>query len=339
MTVGLLFESRKDILSHRRRNIPADFLHHWREPEEVSALTKALSLLGHKVELIGPLSKLLSLTQNRIPWDLVWNLSVGVLSRNRTALAPALLETLGIPYLGADSTTKSIALNKEYLKPVAAHLNVPTPEWVALSSGEMLTTRPPWKHFVIKPSCEGYSIGLASFSRRSPLPLINKHLRSIWRHLGARVLVERLIDGREITISLIEGDPGYGAAEARRRDGRPLGRDLLDLSAKTGGGITRVPVSGNDRVLGQCLKAARGIMAELAPMGYASFDFRIAKNGKVYLIDVNADATLHPRRSFALGFQYNGISYLEMISRILAAGLKRWAEKPSSISKASLKRL
>lgn len=40
-------------------------------------------------------------------------------------------------------------------------------------------------------------------------------------------------------------------------------------------------------------------MSLLGSLDYATFDFRIAEDGQAYLLDVNADATLHLERSLA----------------------------------------
>ncbi|KAB8333413.1 hypothetical protein SD80_016490 [Scytonema tolypothrichoides VB-61278] len=66
------------------------------------------------------------------------------------------------------------------------------------------------------------------------------------------------------------------------------------------------------------------LMKLLGPLDYATFDFRIAYDGQVYLLDVNADATLHPQRSFAQIAYAAGLSYQQLISVILKTSLERW---------------
>jgi D-alanine-D-alanine ligase len=47
-------------------------------------------------------------------------------------------------------------------------------------------------------------------------------------------------------------------------------------------------------------------------------------NGQAYLLDVNADATLHPQRSLAQVARAAGLSYTQLIEAILKTSLERW---------------
>ena len=58
------------------------------------------------------------------------------------------------------------------------------------------------------------------------------------------------------------------------------------------------------------------------PLDYATFDFRVSAENKAYLLDINADATLHPQRSLAQIAHHNGLSYKQLIEVILQTSLK-----------------
>ena len=91
LSIGILYESREKIL-RKWDHLPEDVLYHWREPEEIDAVENALTHWGHGVSRIGDIDDLLHTWKNGDLPELVWNLSVDVVSRNRTALAPAVLE-------------------------------------------------------------------------------------------------------------------------------------------------------------------------------------------------------------------------------------------------------
>jgi D-alanine-D-alanine ligase len=322
LEIGLLYETRAGILEQHKGKAEA-LLYHWREPEEINAVAAALGDLGHGVSAIESLDQLLT-RSSRQHWDLVWNLSVGALSRNRTALAPALLEQLSLPYTGADATAKVLCLNKQLLKPYLAQQGILTPPWEEIGDAAELTALPPWPRFILKPVCEGYSLGLTQFGPGAVLTDVQSCVEQLMRDFSVPVLCEQFIEGRELTVALIAGIEQYGAVETLTKDGQPMGLNVLDLQAKRYGGYKKVPIIGSDADCRQAHSVATGLMSKLEPLEYASFDFRITAAGAVYLIDINADATLHPERSFALGFQYKAVGYPQIIEMILNRSMRRW---------------
>lgn len=321
--IGLLFEKEKDILNSQNYD-QIDTLYHWREPEEIDAVSDALEKLGCDVQHIGTLDQLLEFWKQGQTIDLAWNLSVRTLSRNRTALAPALLEQLNIPYTGADATAKSFLLNKELMKPFLRHHNISTPDWKIFTHNKQIHQELPWSDSIVKPVCEGYSLGLKKFSNLNKLTELKAHITKLIRQFNSGVMCEELIPGREITISIIDGISEYGAVEIVTQDGKSLGNNVLDTEAKRFGGFEKVAVNEYDEDGIAAYKIAAAIMELLTPIGYASFDFRITEEGDVYLIDINPDATLHPERSFVMGFNYNQVDYESIISSILTNTLQRW---------------
>jgi len=59
-----------------------------------------------------------------------------------------------------------------------------------------------------------------------------------------------------------------------------------------------------------------------------SFDFRIAFDGQAYLLDINADTTLHIQRMLAQVARAAGLFYTQLIEAILKTSLERWQLKP-----------
>jgi D-alanine-D-alanine ligase len=70
------------------------------------------------------------------------------------------------------------------------------------------------------------------------------------------------------------------------------------------------------------------LMRRLGSLDYATFDFRIAFDGQAYLLDINADTTLHPQRTLAQVARAAGLSYTQLIEAILKTSLERWQLKP-----------
>lgn len=191
MHVAILFERQSDLMSAPQAVETTHY--HWREPEEVEAIAAALTELGHQVTYLSPLDALLELWRDRpeaLP-DLVWNLSVRAQSRSRTALAPAVLEQLQIPYTGGDAAVKGLILNKDWLKPVLQWCGIATPPWLHYAPTLPVTELPPWSVSVLKPACEGYSLGLVTFDRAQGLNQLQKELYCLFKQLKPPLLPNR----------------------------------------------------------------------------------------------------------------------------------------------------
>ncbi len=326
-TIGLLFESQADLLT--TASASADTHYHWREPAEVEAVAQALQRLGYQVQLIGSVDRLLdNWRQDNLP-EFVWNLSVRALSRSRTAIAPAILEQFGIPYTGADAACKSLVLNKDWLKPLLQWSDIQTPPWHHYRLGETITQLPEWPLSILKPACEGYSLGLTRFDSAQGLAALQAIVGHLQQQFQSPVLCEPLIMGREITVGIV-GNPGdafpllSGAVETLTLDQQPLGDRILDLTAKRQGGFQKVPVDLATPELAPLQTVALKLMQWLAPLDYATFDFRVTPDGQAYLLDINADATLHPQRSLAQIATKAGLTYQDLISAILQTSRQRW---------------
>lgn len=69
--------------------------------------------------------------------------------------------------------------------------------------------------------------------------------------------------------------------------------------------------------------AATELMMLFGPADYATFDFRVDKEGHPFLIDINLDATLHPRRALGASFVQAGVPYDTIVKSILDSALLR----------------
>ena len=79
----------------------------------VDDIAHALEDLGHDVDFIGSGRSLLN-NFRRIEEsvDIIFNIAEGYLGRARESQVPAMLELAGIPYVGSDSYSLALALNK-----------------------------------------------------------------------------------------------------------------------------------------------------------------------------------------------------------------------------------
>jgi D-alanine-D-alanine ligase len=176
---------------------------------------------------------------------------------------------------------------------------------------------------ILKPACEGYSLGLECFESRWGLEALRRRVTRLQEMFGAAVLCEERIAGRELTLGVVgNGGPGgfalLGAVETVDADGQPIGERLLDLAAKRAGGFHKRAVDLDQPCLQPLRTSTLRLMELLGPMDYATLDFRIDGTGRPYLLDLNPDATLHPDRSLAMVAAHAGLTYPDLIEAIVA---------------------
>lgn len=113
------------------------------------------------------------------------------------------LEERGIPYTGAGVRTSEVAFDKVKSKKVFVEAGVPTPASQVLdcSRGIILPTLP--LPLVIKPACEGSSVGVHIVHNREDLTAA---MEEAVTH-GTEILVEEFIQGKELTVGMLDGVP------------------------------------------------------------------------------------------------------------------------------------
>lgn len=111
-----------------------------------------------------------------------------------------LLEQTNIPFVGSDSQSSEIAMNKIRTKEIARSIGIQTPNWQELTHDTPCELAPP---LILKPVDDGSSVGMAVCTTNEEVLRTRKQLQ-ISRSL---LLAESYIQGREITIGIIDGSP------------------------------------------------------------------------------------------------------------------------------------
>jgi D-alanine-D-alanine ligase len=170
--------------------------------ETIQDIMAAIESGGHRVTFLeGDESLLDSLRQ--VKPDICFNLCEGHFGDSREAQVPAVLEMLRIPYTGSRVLTLALALDKPMTKRVLSYHGLPTPDFQVFERwDEPLDPGMKFPLFV-KPSREGTGMGVTPDSIvRDEAELRTQLRRSLGRY-EQPALVERFIEGREITMGVI----------------------------------------------------------------------------------------------------------------------------------------
>lgn len=122
-----------------------------------------------------------------------------------------LLEIMKIPYTHSGVTTSAIAIDKEITQNIFKNAGLKIADSRAAEIGEIDIKFMPLP-FVVKPVCEGSSVGVYIIRNEADLAKAKKE----WKF--GRAIVEKYIEGAELSVAVLEGK-ALGVIELRPKQG------------------------------------------------------------------------------------------------------------------------
>ncbi len=233
-----------------------------------------------------------------------------------------LLELMGIPYTGSGTTASAIAMDKIFTKHLLTSAGILTPQYLVadrpIEYSQLIKEGGMNLPYIIKPSCEGSSIGISKVSIPEELPAA---FAKAFKH-DNRVLVEKFIEGRDITVAIYD-DKVLGSMEIGIQSGSE--RDFLDYEVKYTEGmeIFNIPPSLPDGTVKSIEEAALNAHLLLGCSFYSRIDFKVASAGRPYLLEINTLPGLTSLSYVPKIAESKGINYESLINGILqSASLK-----------------
>ena len=168
----------------------------------IEALVQAIRSGGHHSEFLEGDISLFDTIQKFKP-DICFNICEGHFGDARESQVPAILEMLQIPYTGSRVMTLALCLDKPMTKRVLHYHDLPTPNFQSFERvDEPLNPDMDYPLFV-KPSREGTGMGVSRSSIVTNEAELHEQVNNILVRYKQPVLVERYIEGREITVGLV----------------------------------------------------------------------------------------------------------------------------------------
>jgi D-alanine-D-alanine ligase len=237
--------------------------------------------------------------------------------------AQELLEILGIPFTGPGVAACARCIDKVLAKHELRAAGVPTPDWLAfnetafreLGAADALGGLDERLGFplVIKPSRGGSSLGVKFAESRQDVP---GALVSAFSY-DDRVLLERFVDGRELAVSVLGGEP-LPVVEAI-----PHSDDGYDFEARYEIGKTSFvcPAQLSTAEATAVTEAALGAYETLGCSGFSRVDLILDAEGP-QVLEVNAipgltDTSLLPQAAEAAGMPFE-----RLVEKILDLALE-----------------
>ena len=268
------------------------------------AIIKALNHNGYDVTSIILDTKLEKLVKELLSVDLVFLGLHGNIGENGTI--QGFLDALGIIYTGSGPLSSAICMDKNISKIIAKNNGIMTPKWklcnTAIHDAKMNYP------VIVKPNGQGSTVGLQIAHNESEL----KPALEYAFNYDNSVLVEEYIQGRELTVMLIDGKA------------QPVceiipSHEFYDYECKYTAGMSKYicPAEIDDNISNYVKKISENLFDLLKCENYSRADFRMDDQNKFWFLEMNTlpgmtDTSLAPMSALAAGISFN-----ELIDKIV----------------------
>lgn len=229
-----------------------------------------------------------------------------------------MLEDAGIPYTGSGVEASALALDKAASKNVFIKNSIPVPKHVVLGRnkenlGDAGGLGMP---VVVKPHLEGSSIGLSIVRQKE---LLEGAVDKAFEY-GDKVLIEEYIDGRELTVGILEDKP-LPVIEIVPRN------RVYDFDAKYKDSDTRylVPAPIPDTVAEDARSLGALAHKALGCRSFSRVDIMMNKSGDLFVLEVNTipgmtERSLLPKAASAAGLRFGQLCVKILENALLNTG-------------------
>lgn len=296
----------------------------------------ALRELGHQVLVLGVRDSVIDLTkmlESQQP-EFVFNLvEVFHGSRSQDRNIAALLELMKLPYTGTGPDGLLLCRDKSLCKRIlnAHHIRVPA-FFTALPNRKTVIPA----HFplpaIVKPLYGDGSDGIANASLvEASAPLLER-VKYIHNHWRQPAIVEEYIAGREMYVAVLGN---------RKLEVLPPREIFFDSAATNGPEISTYHVKFNpayqekwniqfgfaelerqnaEMIRRNCRRACHALHIR----DYGRIDLRLTDSGKIVILEANPNPDLAYGEEVAESAEHAGISYRDLIARILRHAQRRY---------------
>ena len=220
----------------------------------------------------------------------------------------AALDKRKIPYTGPGAKASQIAMDKVKTKMVLEMKGVPTAKWTLASPGTEASPLP--LPVVVKPPCDGSSVGISKVLTAAEWkPALDAALAA--QGGKGEVMVEAFIEGREMTVAVIDGAP-LPVIEICAKGG------WYGYDEKYNSDETRYPFP-DDPFLPLVQQIAVDAYRACGCRGVTRVDFRIDAKNRPFVLELNTLPGMTGHSLVPKAAQQAGLSFPELCDRMIAA--------------------
>ena len=304
----------------------------------VERVARALEKGGHTVKVIeGDIhlaDELREFMPRVIDGDapgMVFNMAYGLQGQNRYTHVPAMMEMLGIPYIGSGPAGHAIVQDKVMTKIILQKNNIPTPGfWVFRTADDKFDDLV--FPVIVKPKLESTSMGMEVVDNWDDLrPAVAKQIEKYQQD----ILVEQFIPGREFAVGIIGNAPNLEVLPVVEINlGDPEKIQTKDDKVKKGGIDKICPAPLSKERTEELKKLCVDAFTSLGLYDYTRVDIRMDKDENFYILELNSMASLGMGGSLVYAAKTAKYTYESLINKILDVAVMRYFGSPQQVQQA-----
>ncbi len=300
----------------------------------IQRLTDALKKGGHQVIALEGDKDLIDRLESFMPRVLkgerpgmVFNVSYGTQGQARYTHVPSILEMVGIPYVASGPLAHSLALDKVVTKMILRQHQLPTPDFIVMSSPDAEVPKLTYP-MIVKPKNEAVSFGLQVVHNEAEL---REATRVIFQEFEQPVLAEQFIEGREVNVGLLGNNPPEAFPPVELNFGKegPAIYTYEDKTGKSGRAISHTcPAPIGQKLTAEAQELAKKAFTVIGCYDCARVDMRLDRKGKLYILEINSLPSLGEHGSYLVGAQAVGLDFVGFVNRLVEVASSRYFGTP-----------
>jgi D-alanine-D-alanine ligase len=299
-------------------------------------VVKTLRTAGHEVRPLGVYDELKLIRDEIEGWkpDVVFTLleqfhGEVIYDQN----VASFLELMRIPYTGCKPRGLVLARGKDLSKTLVHYHRIAVPAFAVFPIGRKVR-RPPRLALplIVKSLTEDASIGISQASVVDTDEKLAERVAFIHQRIRTAAIAEQYIEGRELYVGVLGNDrlralPVWELEFSNMAEGAwhiATEKVKHDPNYQERRGILQGPAKDLPPDLSTRIqRTAKRIYRTLELDGYARIDFRLAADGTLYFLEANPNPEIAESQEFATAALHDGLSYPDLLHRILALGMQR----------------
>lgn len=300
--------------------------------ETFTEIEKSIKSLGYECAIFGGVPELLKAEKLKInSKDKIFlNLSDGLNHQYSRVQIPILCDILGLNYSGGNPFTVALTSNKFYTKLAVEKMGIPIPEGILVTANNIpdeRTIKTIAYPVIIKPNCEGSSVGIDSSSICHNLQeLVHKMHEML--NIYTEIIIEKFISGYDVTNFIIgnSGDFRLNQTLVALRDNELINNetvmsidDYLNKKNSYENAIDHISDLTNNMIRSY----SESIVTQLNVFDIARIDYKVTTSGEIYFLEVNTVPAIHKRTQAGAVCKILDISFDRFLDKFITAVANR----------------
>lgn len=238
-----------------------------------------------------------------------------------------LFELSGIPYVGSDCCSSACCMDKAITNTLADSAEIAQAKWLSCIKEEYQSIKDGFLKkaeeylgypIFVKPANAGSSVGVSKAVDRASL---EKAMETAFNE-DRKVVLEEFIDGYEVECAVL----GNADAQAMTVGQIKPANEFYDYEAKYENDNSElyIPAHIPEETIEEVRRTAVRVYKELGCSGLSRVDFFVTKkDGRVVFNEINTIPGFTPISMYAKLCEYSGISYSQLVDRLLMLAQER----------------